>query len=288
MQAVWGSSTVEENNLNQCVSAIRKALGQQRGDHNFILTVSGVGYRFVAPVHRAEVQLRKRPSVVIIRAVVGLASVMALAAGVYAMRQRTSTAAHRRTAVILTPQILPAIPENNWLSTALGEMLYHELADPGSLRIVSLDESSRMERELPKRSSASESLRDIRRYSQADLALRGSVIVLTDRANQPLRIDLQVQDLGSGEVVATAFTEGSEQELFALVHDLSNRMHRAACGSGCAFADTITHTGDATLRRWHGRAPVFRFPDGQGSIPAGPRSRPVQRSVLCRAFFGVA
>src|SRR5581483_2628685 len=46
--AVWGSSAVEDNNLNQCVSAIRKALGERAGEHEYILTLTGVGYRFIA------------------------------------------------------------------------------------------------------------------------------------------------------------------------------------------------------------------------------------------------
>ncbi|HEX4231457.1 MAG TPA: winged helix-turn-helix domain-containing protein [Bryobacteraceae bacterium] len=47
---VWGSAVVDDNNLNQCVSAIRKALGERPGEHRYILTVTGVGYRFIAPV----------------------------------------------------------------------------------------------------------------------------------------------------------------------------------------------------------------------------------------------
>lgn len=48
--AVWGASPVEDNNLNQCVSAIRKALGERPGEHQYLMTVTGVGYRFVASV----------------------------------------------------------------------------------------------------------------------------------------------------------------------------------------------------------------------------------------------
>lgn len=48
--AVWGTATVDDNNLNQCISAIRKALGERASQHEYILTVTGVGYRFIAPV----------------------------------------------------------------------------------------------------------------------------------------------------------------------------------------------------------------------------------------------
>ena len=50
MKAIWSDAFVEENNLNQSVSAIRRALGERRGDNRYIITVPGVGYRFAAPV----------------------------------------------------------------------------------------------------------------------------------------------------------------------------------------------------------------------------------------------
>ena len=48
---------MEDNNINQCVLAIRKALGESAGSNRFIMTVPGRGYRFVAPVtpHTREV-----------------------------------------------------------------------------------------------------------------------------------------------------------------------------------------------------------------------------------------
>ena len=50
MNAVWGETSVEENNLTQQISALRKVLGERARDHKFIVTVSGKGYCFVAPV----------------------------------------------------------------------------------------------------------------------------------------------------------------------------------------------------------------------------------------------
>src|SRR5829696_6256826 len=54
MQAVWTDTAVEENNLNQSISALRRALGERAGDHRFIVTVPGHGYKFVAPVHEIK------------------------------------------------------------------------------------------------------------------------------------------------------------------------------------------------------------------------------------------
>jgi DNA-binding winged helix-turn-helix (wHTH) protein/Tol biopolymer transport system component len=50
MSAVWPKTVVAENNLNQCILALRKALGELPGERRFILTVPGRGYKFVAPV----------------------------------------------------------------------------------------------------------------------------------------------------------------------------------------------------------------------------------------------
>jgi len=50
MRAIWPDSFVEENNLSQSVSALRRALGESRGENRYIVTVPGHGYRFAAPV----------------------------------------------------------------------------------------------------------------------------------------------------------------------------------------------------------------------------------------------
>src|SRR4051812_22327059 len=50
MDAVWGDSVIEENNLAQTVSTLRQLLGETPDEHRFIVTISGKGYRFIAPV----------------------------------------------------------------------------------------------------------------------------------------------------------------------------------------------------------------------------------------------
>ena len=48
MQQVWPDSFVEENNLAQNISILRKALGQSKEGEHYIQTVPKRGYRFVA------------------------------------------------------------------------------------------------------------------------------------------------------------------------------------------------------------------------------------------------
>ena len=50
MAVVWSDAWVEENNLNQAISSVRKALGQSSSGPVFIETIPKRGYRFTADV----------------------------------------------------------------------------------------------------------------------------------------------------------------------------------------------------------------------------------------------
>jgi len=50
LRAVWADTVVEENNLNQHISTLRRVLGEKRDEHHYIVTVPGHGYRFIADV----------------------------------------------------------------------------------------------------------------------------------------------------------------------------------------------------------------------------------------------
>ena len=59
---VWNGAAVEENNLTQSISTLRKVLGEKRGENRFIATEPGNGYRFVASVTRVEDEPVQRPA----------------------------------------------------------------------------------------------------------------------------------------------------------------------------------------------------------------------------------
>lgn len=65
IDTIWADTAVEENNLTQQISTLRKVLGEHPGDHNFIVTVSGRGYSFVARVRRLdrEAEIMAAPAV---------------------------------------------------------------------------------------------------------------------------------------------------------------------------------------------------------------------------------
>ena len=50
MKRVWPDSFVEDGNLTYNISVLRKALGERTGENQYIVTVPGRGYQFVANV----------------------------------------------------------------------------------------------------------------------------------------------------------------------------------------------------------------------------------------------
>jgi len=54
MREIWIDSIVEENNLSQNVSILRRVLGEKPGEGRFIATVPGHGFRFIPEVREAS------------------------------------------------------------------------------------------------------------------------------------------------------------------------------------------------------------------------------------------
>ena len=65
MKAVWPNSFVEESNLTQQISMIRRALGESAGEDRYIVTVAGRGYRFAAPITVVNTEVPPPPPVAI-------------------------------------------------------------------------------------------------------------------------------------------------------------------------------------------------------------------------------
>lgn len=54
LERVWHDQIVEEANLTVTMSQLRKALGEKAGEHRFIVTIPGRGYRFVGELQSHE------------------------------------------------------------------------------------------------------------------------------------------------------------------------------------------------------------------------------------------
>ncbi|SHN08154.1 winged helix-turn-helix domain-containing protein [Rhizobacter sp. OV335] len=61
MARAWHGTVVEQSNLKVTIAALRRALGDGRPGHRYIANISGLGYRFVAPVQRIDADGRDGP-----------------------------------------------------------------------------------------------------------------------------------------------------------------------------------------------------------------------------------
>jgi len=71
MQAVWPDTIVEEVNLAQNISALRKLLGEAPGENRYIATIPGRGYRFVGdvqfvPADEAEIVVQRQTTTTVV------------------------------------------------------------------------------------------------------------------------------------------------------------------------------------------------------------------------------
>ncbi len=122
--------------------------------------------------------------------------------------------------------------EQDWLGTALAEMLTTELSTGSRVRIVSGEDVARVRQSLGLSSGSSgedlsaEALAQIHRVLGADLVVVGSYLSLGARGDGKLRIDLRVLKAPSGDAVTSLREEGTEDNLFDLVSLLGREMRR--------------------------------------------------------------
>jgi serine/threonine protein kinase/tetratricopeptide (TPR) repeat protein len=113
--------------------------------------------------------------------------------------------------------------ELDWLRTGLADMLVTDLSQSPSLRVLGtsrlyqiLDGLGRVDGQ-----TSFEDVRAVAREAEVTTALLGSFA----RAGETIRISARLQDVGSGEVLASERVEGSgEESVFAMVDELTERI----------------------------------------------------------------
>ncbi|HKT48552.1 MAG TPA: tetratricopeptide repeat protein [Candidatus Acidoferrales bacterium] len=126
----------------------------------------------------------------------------------------------RRSVAVLGFKNLSGHSEEAWLSTALAEMLTTELAAGEKLRTVSGENVARMKTDLALAdadSYAPETLKKIRTISGSDAVVLGSYVVVPNRGGGQIRVDLQIQDTGSGKTVFRESVSGTQESLLGVV-----------------------------------------------------------------------
>jgi DNA-binding winged helix-turn-helix (wHTH) protein/TolB-like protein/Flp pilus assembly protein TadD len=156
LRAAWPNAVVEENNLTQNISALRRAFGEKLGEHRFIVTIPGQGYRFVAPVSAVSraaepepvpvagaVPLPSRPRWLLIAA----AALAVVVAGVVAWRlapvSEVSSPSSLQTIAILPFKPLVANPRDEAMEIGMADSLIMELSRSPKLIVRPLSATRR-------------------------------------------------------------------------------------------------------------------------------------------------
>jgi eukaryotic-like serine/threonine-protein kinase len=185
----------------------------------------------------AEAKLRRDW---IAAAVVFLVVVLGLG-GYFVARKSGSegnAARSRRSVAVLGFKNLGSDKNQNWLSTALSEMLTTELAAGDRLRTVPGENVARAKADLAlpdAESLAAETLSRVRSILGTNLVVLGSYLDLDGQ----IRVDVRVQDAAAGETVAKFSQVGTEAQLFDLVRHLGETL-RNECGAGEVTAEQAT------------------------------------------------
>ncbi len=258
---LWPQNTFVEfdKSLGVAVLKVREALGDDAGNPRFIETIPRRGYRFIAPVRVENPQNADPvapnplpPGVPVPRSnryatkhVFIIAALVLLLFGLafYVLDSRhgdlRSTAQAgtslprihlRRSVAVLGFRNLPGRPEDNWLSSAVCEMLNTELAAGGQLRMISGEDVAHAKGDLPLRDEDSlgkQTLEHLRANPGADVVVVGSYTMIPSDQKRRIRLDVRLQDTAGGETIAEESVSGDENDLFNLVSDLGGKLRKS-------------------------------------------------------------
>lgn len=234
MEAVWPNVVVEDNNLDQSISALRQVLGERNGEHPYIVTVRGRGYRFVAPVRAvASPQAEGSPRRVVRPALwtAGVAAAVVIVLVLASQAQRNVPV----PAATGEPQTLAILPFRPLIAAERNESLEFGMAET----LIAQLHTERM----PVRPLSS-----VRRYAdpeqdalQAGRALGVSSILEghMQRDGTRLRVSVRLLDVGSGRQLWADRFDEDVTDIFSVQDAIAAKV-RAALVPGLA-AETAAY-----------------------------------------------
>ena len=150
----------------------------------------------------------------------------------------------RSSIAVLGFKNLSSHHHDEWLSTAITQMLSTELASGDRARIVPEEIVARAKRDLglqEKDSYARDTLRELRVRMGSDYVVAGSYMAVGDKNSGLVRVDLRLQEMISGETLTSIAVSGKQSEIFDLVARAGREM-RSKLGT------TVPPEGDVDWR----------------------------------------
>jgi DNA-binding winged helix-turn-helix (wHTH) protein/TolB-like protein len=218
IDTIWNDAVVEDNNLTQAISGLRKALGERDREHSFIATVPGRGYCFVGNV-------RETP-----RAAIGSAQRRLGLFGIDGARMRGSALAAIYVAVVCIPVVLSVIgvgtghPQSlavlQFRSNSGDEFIGTGISDTLRARLGSVDDLV-----VRPRTPMTESGDVIAtgRHLDVDAVVTGSV----QRVEGRVRVTVEVVDVSNGRLVWGETFDDELADVFMLQDSIADRVASA-------------------------------------------------------------
>ena len=223
IDTVWADSAVEENNLTQQISTLRKVFGEHPGDHNFIVTVPGRGYSFVAPVRLVDPAVEVRTGITI-RHYFRLANTVdrsrvvgyALAAWFIVivcfpviLAQFRGPANHTQSLAVLN---FRSSGSDEFIGTGISDTLRARL---GSVEDLTVRPVSMVRVEQDAMAAG--------RELAVDAVLTGSV----QRSDERIRVTVEMVDVAGGRIVWGKTFDDTSSNIFALQDSIAGEVARA-------------------------------------------------------------
>ena len=266
MSAIWSDTVVEESNLTQNISILRRALGDVRGENAFIATIPGQGYRFVAEVETvttAESRVVPESDVVpergtkgkrfpfVIAGLIGILIISGLIFGLYLYRARDAS-------VTKDPKVLAILPFKPVVETDSDRALEVGMADTLIARLSNMPGVIlRPLSSVRKFSAPDQDPQTAGRELAADAVLDGTI----QRNGEKIRVNVRLTDVVSGESLWGGTFDEQYRDIFSVQDTISTKVAealRVRLTGSAQFADRGTNDVEAYRLYLQGRLFQFR------------------------------
>ncbi|MBI3679065.1 MAG: winged helix-turn-helix domain-containing protein [Acidobacteria bacterium] len=215
MKAVWPDTYVEEGNLTQNISVLRKTLGAGATIEDYIETIPRQGYRFIAPVIVEEETSRSRLRLGVI---FGLMALILAGAATWFLntRQRASQPRPSVKSLVVLPFVnLSADKDNEYFSDGLTEELINALTRIDGLRVVARTTAFQFK-------GKAQDVRSIGQQLGVAAVLEGSVRKEQDR----LRVTAQLNSVTDGYHFWSQTYDRELKDVFALQEEIAQAIQK--------------------------------------------------------------
>jgi DNA-binding winged helix-turn-helix (wHTH) protein/TolB-like protein/Flp pilus assembly protein TadD len=266
MSAVWPDTIVEESNLTQNISILRRALGDTRGGNLYVATIPGQGYCFVAEVETLEADMDapgelaalSKPAVDTRRRKVplwifGLTAVVVAVAAFYLYSVADRNTEHGRTRVLAILPFRPLVDETSdeALEFGMTDTLISRLSNLSGLVLRPLSS-------VRKFRGAARDPQAAGRELGADAVLDGSI----QRWGEQIRVNVRLVDVASGEGLWGGTFDEKYNDIFVVQDAISSRVAqelRIKLGRSESSRLSARPTGNVEAYRLYLQARLYQF-----------------------------